>query len=83
MAKKTFTVSSGWVARCKWPCPEELYVYTGKEKPRRCGSQVEEVKEDFYWDFSHSVIALPPDMFPDLRWEDEPIPVKIKIRLNP
>ena len=82
MAQKTFAVSKGWVARCKWPCPDELYVYRGEEKPRRCGSQVEDVKEDFYWDFQHEIIPLPPTMFPDLKWGDEPIPVEIKITLK-
>ena len=69
----------GWVARCKWPCPEELYFYRGEEKPIRCGSQVEDVKEDFYWDFQHEVAPLDPALFPDLKWEDEPIEVELTI----
>ena len=69
----------GWVARCKWPCPDELYFYRGEEKPIRCGSQVEDVKEDFYWDFQHEVAPLDPTLFPDLSWEDEPIEVELTI----
>ena len=69
----------GWVARCKWPCPDELYFYRGEEKPIRCGSQVEDVKEDFYWDFQHEVAPLDPTFFPDLKWEDEPIEVELTI----
>lgn len=82
MAQKTFIISKGWVARCKWPCPQELYVYWGNEKPVRCGSQVGDVKEDFYWDFNHGIYPLPSEMFPDLKWEDEPIPIEIKITLK-
>ena len=69
----------GWVARCKWPCPDELYFYRGEEKPIRCGSQVEDVKEDFYWDFQHEVAPLDPKLFPDLHWDDEPIEVELTI----
>lgn len=70
----------GWVARCKWPCPRELYFYHGEEKPIRCGSQVEDAGGDFYWDFLHDISPLPPTMFPDLKWEDEPIEVELLIR---
>lgn len=69
----------GWVARCKWPCPDELYFYRGEEKPIRCGSHVEGVSEDYYWDFSHEVAPLDPTLFPDLKWEDEPIEVELTI----
>lgn len=68
----------GWVARCKWACPQELYFYKG-EKPVRCGSQVEDAGGDFYWDFNEEIIPLPPTLFPDLKWEDEPIEVELPI----
>lgn len=75
----SFPKVKGWVARCKWACPEELYFYKG-EKPVRCGSQVEDAGGDFYWDFNEEIVPLPPTMFPDLKWEDEPIEVEMIIR---
>ena len=69
----------GWVARCKWPCPDELYFYRGEEKPIRCGSHVDGVSEDYYWDFQHEVAPLDPTLFPDLKWEDEPKEVELII----
>ena len=70
----------GWVARCKWRCPQELYFYSGDDKPIRCGSHVDDVNEDFYWDFNHEAYPLPPTTFPELTWEDEPIEVELLIR---
>lgn len=60
-----------WVARDK---DGKLWFY--REKPRR-------VKDGGYWvldDISDYECVLPEDLFPYLKWEDEPIEVELTIK---
>lgn len=64
----------GWVARDRIK-GETSNLYIGQNKPRRIGEEPFGMWVDF-----GEFMALPHEMFHDLKWEDEPIEVEIVIR---
>ncbi len=66
----------GWVARDE--CSgEESNLYIGQEKPKRILN--DEPGFGMWCDFGE-FMALPPDMFPQLTYKDEPVQVEIIIK---
>jgi hypothetical protein len=64
----------GWVARCSEEYNNDLYLFMdyNSEHPHRMAT---------YWlpAFAWDSMKLPKDMFPDLKWEDEPVLVEITL----
>ncbi len=67
-------IIKGWVARDRIE-GEISDLYIGQNKPRRIGEEPFGMWVDF-----GEFMALPHEIFPDLKWEDEPIEVEIVIR---
>ena len=61
----------GWVARCSEDYYNDLYLFI-YNPPTRMAT---------YWfgGFAWDSMKLPKEMFPDLKWEDEPVPVEITL----
>ena len=65
----------GWAARDKWSGESNLYI--GYKKPKR----ILDTDPGFgMWCDFGEFMELPKDMFPNLKWEDEPIKVEITIK---
>jgi len=61
----------GWVARFK-----NGHLWLFSKKPQRICIHFDR----WYWGNGDAEKQLPNDMFPDLKWEDEPIEVELLIR---
>lgn len=70
--KDADTVIQGWVGRDK---DGDLTLFYGSDKPKK-------KHEDDYWRaaFGYTLDSLPKDLFSDLTWESEPLPVEIIIK---
>lgn len=69
---------NGWVARDEYS-GDEGNLYIGMRRPRR----IDNAAPGFgMWCDYGEFMALPSEMFPDLKWEDEPIEVELTIRLK-
>lgn len=73
-----------WIARNK---DNSLFLFN-TNKPNRCSEYDDYIGKDTYWvcgnregieDYNemYDLIQLPSSMFPNLKWEDEPIEVDI------
>ena len=67
--------TKGWVARDQEEGLNGSNLYLGYNKPRKIG------KEPFViWGDFGDCISIPEEMFPELKYEDEPIEVELAIK---